>query len=82
MNQELINRVQANMSNVDSLKLQKIEADTKIKSLQESLAQGLEAAKELGYNSLDEMIKAQAELETAIKLECDEVEKAFTEAGV
>ncbi len=82
MNQELINRVQANMAKADSLKVQKIEADTKIKSLQESLAQDLEAAKELGYNSLDEMIKAQAELETAIKLECDEVEKAFTEAGV
>lgn len=82
MNQELINRVQANIAKADSLKVQKIEADTKIKSLQESLAQDLEAAKELGYNSLDEMIKAQAELETAIKLECDEVEKAFTEAGV
>ena len=82
MNQELINRVQANMAKADSLKVQKIEADTKIKSLQESLAQDLEAAKELGYNSLHEMIKAQAELETAIKLECDEVEKAFTEAGV
>ena len=82
MNQELINRVQANMAKADSLKAQKIEADTKIKSLQESLAQDLDAAKELGYNSLDEMIKAQAELETAIKLECDEVEKAFTEAGV
>lgn len=82
MNKELINRVQANMAKADSLKVQKIEADTKIKSLQESLAQDLEAAKELGYNSLDEMIKAQAELETAIKLECDEVEKAFTEAGV
>ena len=82
MNQELINRVQANMAKADSLKVQKIEADTKIKSWQESLAQDLEAAKELGYNSLDEMIKAQAELETAIKLECDEVEKAFTEAGV
>ena len=82
MNQELINRVQANMAKADSLKVQKIEADTKIKSLQESLAQDLEAAKELGYNSLDEMIQAQAELETAIKLECDEVEKAFTEAGV
>lgn len=82
MNQELINRVQANMAKADSLKVQKIEADTKIKSLQESLAQDLEAAKELGYSSLDEMIKAQAELETAIKLECDEVEKAFTEAGV
>lgn len=82
MNQELINRVQANMAKADSLKVQKIEADTKIKSLQESLAQDLEAAKELGYNSLDEMIKAQAELEAAIKLECDEVEKAFIEAGV
>lgn len=82
MNQELINRVQANIAKADSLKVQKIEADTKIKSLQESLAQDLEAAKELGYNSLDEMIKAQAELETAIKLECDEVEKAFIEAGV
>lgn len=82
MNQELINRVQANMAKADSLKVQKIEADTKIKSLQESLAQDLEAAKELGYNSLEEMVKAQAELETAIKLECDEVEKAFTEAGV
>ena len=82
MNQELINRVQDNIAKADSLKVQKIEADTKIKSLQESLAQDLEAAKELGYNSLDEMIKAQAELETAIKLECDEVEKAFTEAVV
>lgn len=82
MNQELINRVQANIAKADSLKVQKIEADTKIKSLQESLAQDLDAAKELGYNSLDEMIKAQAELETAIKLECDEVEKAFIEAGV
>ena len=53
MNQELINRVQANIAKADSLKVQKIEADTKIKSLQESLAQDLDAAKELGYNSLD-----------------------------
>ena len=35
MNQELINRVQANMAKADSLKVQKIEADTKIKSLQD-----------------------------------------------
>lgn len=82
MDQELINRVQANMAKADSLKVSKIETETKIKSLQESLAQDLEAAKELGYNSLDEMVAAQTQLEEAIKKECEEVEKAFSEAGV
>ena len=82
MNQELLKRVQANMAKADSLKVQKIEAETKIKSLKESLAQDLESAKELGYNSLDEMISAQQQLEETIKKECDEVEKAFNEAGV
>jgi len=82
MNQELINRVQANIAKADSLKVQKIEAETKVKSLQESLAQDLEAAKELGYNSLEEMVTAQLELEKTIKEECDKVEKAFVEAGV
>ena len=82
MDQELINRVQANMAKADSLKVSKIETETKIKSLQESLAQDLEAAKELGYNSLDEMVAAQTQLEEDIKKECEEVEKAFSEAGV
>lgn len=82
MNQELMQRVQANISKADSLKVQKIEAETKIKSLQESLAEDLKAAKELGYNTLDEMVTAQTQLEEAIKKECDEVEKAFIEAGV
>lgn len=82
MNQELMQRVQADLAKADSLKVQKIETETKIKSLQESLQQDLDAAKELGYNSLDEMVKAQAQLEEAIKQECDAVEKAFAEAGV
>ena len=82
MNQELMQRVQANISKADSLKVQKIEAETKIKSLQESLAEDLKAAKELGYNTLDEMVTAQTQLEEDIKKECDEVEKAFIEAGV
>lgn len=82
MNQELMQRVQNNIAKADSLKVQKIEAETKIKSLQESLAEDLKAAQELGYKTLDEMIKAQSELEEAIKKECDEVEKAFNEAGV
>jgi len=82
MNQELIQRVQNNLAKMDNLKVQKIEAETKIKSLQESLAEDLKAAKELGYNTLDEMIMAQSQLEETIKKECDEVEKAFIEAGV
>lgn len=82
MNQELLQRVQANMAKADSLKVQKIEAETKKKALEESLAQDLEAAKELGYSSLEEMVKAQAQLEESIKKECDEIEKAFNEAGV
>jgi hypothetical protein len=82
MNQDLLNRVQANLAKSDSLKVAKIEAETKVKSLQESLAQDLEAAKELGYNSLEELVAAQQQLEEVIKKECDEVEKAFVEAGV
>lgn len=82
MNQELMQRVQANLSKADSLKVQKIEAETKVKSLKESLEEDLKAAKELGYNTLEEMIAAQSQLEEAIKKECDEVEKAFSEAGV
>lgn len=82
MNQELINRVQANLNKADQLKVAKIETETKIKSLQESLASDLEAAKELGYNSLEEMVAAQQQLEETIKKECDEVEKIFNEAGV
>lgn len=82
MNQELMQRVQTNMAKADSLKVQKIEAETKIKALQESLAEDLKAAKELGYNTLDEMVAAQAQLEETIKKECEIVEKAFNEAGV
>ena len=82
MNQELTNRVTNLMSKADNLKVQKIENETKLKTLQENLAQDLEAAKELGYNSLEEMVAAQTQLEEAIRKECDEVEKAFNEAGV
>ena len=82
MNQELADRVKINLSKADSLKVQKIEVETKIKSLQESLEEDLKAAKELGYESLEDMIKAQSELEEQIKKECDDVEKAFNEAGV
>lgn len=82
MNQDILNRVQANLAKSDSLKVAKIEAETKVKSLQESLTQDLEAAKELGYNSLEELVAAQQQLEEVIKKECDEVEKAFVEAGV
>lgn len=82
MNQELTNRVTNLMSKADNLKVQKIENETKLKTLQENLAQDLEAAKELGYNSLEEMVAAQIQLEEAIRKECDEVEKAFNEAGV
>ena len=82
MDKDLLNRVQANLAKSDSLKVAKIEAETKVKSLQESLTQDLEAAKELGYNSLEELVAAQQQLEEVIKKECDEVEKAFVEAGV
>lgn len=82
MNKELMERVQLNMAKIDKLKVAKIEAETKLKSLQESLAKDLESAKELGYNSLDEMVSAQTILEADIKKECEEVEKAFLEAGV
>ena len=82
MDQELMQRVQDNISKADSLKVQKIEAETKIKSLQESLAEDLKAANELGYNTLEEMIAAQSQLEESIRKECEEVEKAFNEAGV
>ena len=82
MNQELMQRVQANLSKADSLKVQKIEAETKVKALKESLEEDLKTAKELGYNSLEEMVAAQNQLEESIKTECDEVEQAFSEEGV
>lgn len=82
MNQELMQRVQANLSKADSLKVQKIEAEAKVKALKESLEEDLKTAKELGYNSLEEMVAAQIQLAESIKKECDEVEKAFSEAGV
>lgn len=77
MNQELMKRVQDNINRVDQLKVSKIETETKIKSLEESLEQDLKDAKELGYNSLEELVSAQQQLEETIKKECDEVEKAF-----
>lgn len=82
MNQELINRVQANIAQVDKLKVAKIEAETKIKSLEESIAADLEKAKELGYNSYEELVTARTQLEEMIKKECDEVEAAFNSMGV
>ncbi len=82
MNEDLVKRVQENIAKADSLKVQKIETETKIKSLQESLAEDLNSAKELGYNTLEEMVEAQSKLEESIKKECDEIEKAFVEAGV
>ena len=82
MNQELINRVQENIAKVDKLKVAKIEAETKIKSLEESIEEDLAKAKELGYNSYDELIAAKTQLEESIKKECDEVEAAFTSMEV
>ena len=82
MNQEIINRVQADIAKLDQLKVSKIETETKINSLQESLNKDLEAAKELGYNSLDELVAAQQELEKSLIAKCEEVEVAFTSIGV
>lgn len=82
MDQNLIARVQGLMSKVDNLKVSKIETETKIKSLEESLKENLEKAKELGYNSVEELVQAQTQLEESVKQECDLVEKALKEAGV
>lgn len=82
MDQDLIARVQAVMTKVDNLKVSKIETETKIKSLEESLQENLNKAKELGYNSIEELVAAQTQLEESIKQECETVEKAFAEAGV
>jgi hypothetical protein len=82
MDQNLLVRVQGLLSKVDSLKVSKIETETKIKSLEESLQENLDKAKELGYSSVEELVKAQAQLEESIKAECEEVEKALLEAGV
>lgn len=82
MNQDLVNRVQAVMSKIDNLKVSKIETETQIKTLEERLKENMEQAKELGYNSIEELVEAQTNLENRIKKECEAVEKAFTEAGV
>lgn len=82
MDQNLISRVQGLMTKVDNLKVSKIETETKIKSLEESLKENLEKAKELGYNSVEELVQAQTQLEESVKQECDLVEKALKEAGV
>ena len=82
MNQDLVNRVQAVMSKIDNLKVSKIETETQIKTLEERLKENMEQAKELGYNSIEELVEAQTNLEDRIKKECEAVEKAFTEAGV
>lgn len=82
MDQNLIARVQGLMTKVDNLKVSKIETETKIKSLEESLKENLEKAKELGYNSVEELVQAQTQLEESVKQECDVVEKALKEAGV
>ena len=82
MNNELISRVQGLMSKVDNLKVAKIETETKVKALEEKLQENLDKAKELGYGSIEELVKAQEQLEESIKQECDIVEKALTEAGV
>jgi uncharacterized protein YehS (DUF1456 family) len=82
MNNELISRVQGLMAKVDNLKVAKIETETKVKALEEKLQENLDKAKELGYGSIEELVKAQEQLEESIKQECDAVEKALTEAGV
>lgn len=82
MDQDLITRVQNSLNKVEQLKVSKIETETKIKSLQESLDENLAKAKELGYNSIEELVDAQSKLEESIKKECEEVEKALKEAGV
>lgn len=82
MNQDLVSRVQGLMTKVDNLKVSKIETETKIKALEESLQENLNKAKELGYNSVEELVAAQTQLEESIKQECDTVEKALLEAGV
>ena len=82
MDQDLVKKVQELMTKVDNLKVSKIETETKIKSLEESLKENLEKAKELGYNSVEELVQAQTQLEESIKQECDVVEKALKEAGV
>lgn len=77
MNEELINRVQEDLKKIEELKVQKIEAETKIKTIEESIESDLEKAKELGYNSLEELDQAQKDLEEKIKEECDKLESSF-----
>ena len=59
-----------------------IETETKLKTLNESIDENLEKAKELGYNSLEELSEAQSKLEEVIKKECDSLEEALKKAGV
>ena len=77
MNDELIARVQRDLQKVEDLKVQQIEAETKIKAIQESIESDLEKAKELGYNSFEELEKAQEELEAILKEECEKLEASF-----
>ena len=82
MNQELVARVQNLMSRIDTLKVSKIETETKLKTLNESIEENLAKAKELGYNSLEELAEAQVKLEEVIKKECDSLEEELKKAGV
>ena len=78
MENELTQRVQKNLNELENLKVLKIETETKIKQHKEIINSCLEKAKELGYNSLEELEEAKNTLEPQILAECERLETAFS----
>lgn len=74
MQNETVTRVQVLLNKVESLKVKKIEDETKVKRFEEDLKECENNLKELGYNSVEEATLAMSSLETTLAKECSEIE--------
>ena len=82
MQNETVTRVQVLLNRVESLKVKKIEDETKVKRFEEDLKECENNLKELGYNTVEEATLAMQNLEATLAKECAEIETILNELNL
>ena len=82
MQNETVTRVQVLLNRVESLKVKKIEDETKLKRFEEDLKECENNLKELGYNTVEEATLAMQNLEATLTKECAEIETILDELNL
>lgn len=78
MSNDLSTRVQNIMSNIEQLKVKKIEYETNAKRYSQEIDECKNSLKELGYDSVESATLAAQDLEKAILEECSDLESKIS----